>query len=83
LGDTERLVIVVSAHVTLSHGTLLSKHWSYLAQRQVTGWVPWSLSHRNQRLVVCFGSKPRVGEARRECPVHPPPAVVMTGIAGR
>ena len=26
LGNAERLVIVVAAHITLSHGTLLSKH---------------------------------------------------------
>ena len=26
LGDAERLVIVITAHIALSHGTLLSKH---------------------------------------------------------
>jgi len=26
LGDSERLVIVITADITLSHGTLLSKH---------------------------------------------------------
>src|SRR4029453_8274423 len=29
LGDPERLVIVVTAHITLSHGTLLSKRMEF------------------------------------------------------
>src|SRR5438552_14092613 len=42
LGNAERLVIVVAAHITLSHGNAPVQAWSSTAKRPVTAWVPRS-----------------------------------------